>query len=1200
MANPRLFVLDMKFKSRWKMNALQTVLGVAFVLYYISMCCEASTKCGSSVCDFGVCTNGTCRCLPGWTGQTCGHCVGRVRLTKEHGFISDGTGNYTVDSKCAWLVDTGERNQTIRFHLEEFATECGWDHIFIHDGDSAFSPLRAAYSGRMVVTNASHSVMESRSETVVYSGKAYVHFYSDAAYSIAGFNISYRFGECPKNCSGHGKCHTNATVEECVCTPGWGGSACDQLDCINSSSPCSIVCMCEQYPDRPDCVVRQRAGYWEPVGVENPPHPRTSHRSVVLDNFMWVVGGYNFNLTPFQTIIRYDFDKNIWESIQPLGGVIPANRFGHTLVGYQNNLYMYGGVIGGTVTDELYLFNTTSAGWTHLDMTSVHVSADNPWNLPVVVTGHTAHVVDDIMVVIFGHSPTYGYMHNVQEYSFASGGWKMVSPTGALVKGTYGHSSVYDEVSGLIYVFGGSSRETKDVKLSDQLIAYDARKKHWSLLKGSGSPRYLHSAVLLNDTLLVFGGNTHDTSEKYSTKCYSSDLLAYDMSLDCDYWKFLTPPSADTVEKLARYGHSSVVYKGEVYIFGGFSGVMMNDIYKYTPGNCTRIQDKTECETDHPGVQCKWSDGQCVLNINKTCPDISKHNCSEFRLCVDCHASLRECHWCENECSNKVCSGESPVMKSCKPEYSHRCNQIFNCELCKTENNCKWNGSNCNYVSPLNSTSHSSTSAKCSAPCDSHISCDNCTKAKCMWCTNLERCVETNSYTASFPYGICQEWSIGSNQCSKTMCGELKTCDECHSNPRCGWCNSPNNTGLGMCMEGGDSGDLEKNCPDKRWFFTSCPLCQCNGHSQCKNGTNNCVECQSYTTGPQCGRCKSGYFGDAKFGGYCKPCACNGQTDMCNTETGDCYCRTKGITGTRCERCDDGNKYHGNATTGTCYYTLATDYQYTFDLSKKSDTHLTQINFVNIPEAADRDVDFTVNCSSRAMINITWNSRSYPEEQLVMSPVACGFVKRKFEHKSYNFVSSENTTFRIYVYDFKTPFWLQLTISQQPQIDLAHFFLTFLSCFLGLMLLAALLWKFKQKYEMYRRRQRMVVELEQMASRPFASVSAEIEPKIDPYNGPGALAMKREPPDVKRKKIRSPNKPFPIAYEPLSGSKVAVISMLVRLPTGDEDFTPPGQCGLAIASALITLGNQRKPSLEKGDKSKLKKHTQLSHPDTCI
>lgn len=49
------------------------------------------------------------------------------------------------------------------------------------------------FSGRMVVNSVSHSVKERKSETAVHSGKAYVHFYSDAAYSIAGFNISYRY-----------------------------------------------------------------------------------------------------------------------------------------------------------------------------------------------------------------------------------------------------------------------------------------------------------------------------------------------------------------------------------------------------------------------------------------------------------------------------------------------------------------------------------------------------------------------------------------------------------------------------------------------------------------------------------------------------------------------------------------------------------------------------------------------------------------------------------------------------------------------------------------------------------------------------------------------------------------------------------------------------------------------------------------------
>jgi hypothetical protein len=48
-------------------------------------------------------------------------------------------------------------------------------------------------------------------------------------------------------------------------------------------------------------------------------------------------------------------------------------------------------------------------------------------------------------------------------------------------------------------------------------------------------------------------------------------------------------------------------------------------------------------------------------------------------------------------------------------------------------------------------------------------------------------------------------------------------------------------------------------------------------------------------------------------------------------------------------------------------------------------------------------------------------------------------------------------------------------------------------CFLALLLVAAILWKIKQKYDMYRRRQRLFVEMEQMASRAFSQVLVEIE-----------------------------------------------------------------------------------------------------------
>ena len=53
----------------------------------------------------------------------------------------------------------------------------------------------------------------------------------------------------------------------------------------------------------------------------------------------------------------------------------------------------------------------------------------------------------------------------------------------------------------------------------------------------------------------------------------------------------------------------------------------------------------------------------------------------------------------------------------------------------------------------------------------------------------------------------------------------------------------------------------------------------------------------------------------------------------------------------------------------------------------------------------------------------------------------------------------------------------------------------FSRCFLALLLIAAILWKIKQKYDRYRRRQRLFVEMEQVRGlsfrlRPSSIISA--------------------------------------------------------------------------------------------------------------
>lgn len=115
------------------------------------------------------------------------------RLTEPTGNIHDCIGNYTADVKCSWLIESNP-NSTIRMHVEQFATECGWDHMYIYDGDSVEAPLLAVFSGLM---HKDGYHIRRVPEVIARSGSALLHFYSDVAYNMSGFNISYKINACP-------------------------------------------------------------------------------------------------------------------------------------------------------------------------------------------------------------------------------------------------------------------------------------------------------------------------------------------------------------------------------------------------------------------------------------------------------------------------------------------------------------------------------------------------------------------------------------------------------------------------------------------------------------------------------------------------------------------------------------------------------------------------------------------------------------------------------------------------------------------------------------------------------------------------------------------------------------------------------------------------------------------------------------------
>uniref|UniRef100_A0A673IQF3 Attractin-like n=2 Tax=Cyprinidae TaxID=7953 RepID=A0A673IQF3_9TELE len=1182
-------------------------------------------------------------------------------LTGPSGYLSDGPGNYKYKTKCTWLIE-GQPNSILRLRFEHFATECSWDHLYVYDGDSIYSPILAAFSGLIVPESYSN---ETVPEVVAQSGFALLHFFSDAAYNLTGFNVSYRLNMCPNNCSDRGECRVGNSSDsvQCECEVGWKGEACDVPYCSSDcGSPlrgrCDSAakrCQCKPGWQGLDCsiTVPANVSFWTREEYSGHGLVRASHKAVVHEDVMWVIGGHMFNYTHYQMVTAFNISSQSWMSLNRSVNSV-TGRYGHSLSLHEDQIYMYGGKIDstGNVTSELWVFHTWNQSWVLLNPRAKEQYA---------VVGHSAHTVqlhpdrsEPVILVVFGHCPLYGYISQVQQYNIVKNTWSVLETRGALVQGGYGHSSVYDPQTRSIYIHGGyKAFSANKYGLAGDLYRYDVDKRMWLILRDSGFFRYLHTAVIVDGNMLVFGGNTHnDTSMSHGAKCFSSDFITY--SIACDEWIVL--PHPDLHHDVNRFGHSAVYHNGVMYVYGGFNSLMLSDVLRFTPASCAAFSEQLECVTAVPGVKCVWNSttstcmswdtaaphdteslrntcsprgGKFLFQINSVLFELSMHQrIKKIIICTKMSGStsifniiitlttqkkvqfskavitpwvglrkINVSYWCWEDMSPFTNStlqwlpGEPSDAGFC----GFLAEPTFNGLKAATCVN-SVNGSLCERP-----TNHSVK--QCRTPCALRSSCSECTSgsSECMWCSNTRQCVDSNAYVASFPYGQCMEWYT-MNSCPPENCSGYKTCGHCLDQPGCGWCTDPSNTGRGQCIEGSYRGPIQtlfhapsssgpslipapqpmlnvSLCPlegSYNWSFIQCPACQCNGHSSCVN-ESVCERCEDLTTGKQCESCISGYYGDPTNGGSCQSCKCNGHASMCNSNNGKCFCTTKGIKGDRCHLCEVENRYQGNPLKGTCYYTLLIDYQFTFSLSQEDDRYYTAINFVATPDEQNRDLDMFINASKNFNLNITWATSfaagtQAGEEIPIVSRSNIKEFKDSFSNEKFDFRSNANITFYVYVSNFTWPVKIQIAFSQHSNfMDLVQFFVTFFSCFLSLLLVAAVVWKIKQSCWASRRREVIIFNQKKLRN--------------------AALNTEQQTMSV----------PKPIALEPCFGNKAAVLSIFVRLPRGPGGIPPPGQSGLAVASALVDVSQQMCLGYkEKSGGLRSRKQQPLAQPATCI
>lgn len=260
---------------------------------------------------------------------------------------------------------------------------------------------------------------------------------------------------------------------------------------------------------------------------------RGYHTSVVFDNKMWVIGGFN---STRRNDVWYSEDGVTWT--EATASAPWAGRMGHTSVVFDNKIWVIGGFSGSFRNDVWY--SEDGVNWTQ-------ATAAAEWSARCY---HTSVVFDNKIWVIGGYD---GTERNDVWFSTDGANWTLATDTAQWSARDSHTSIVFD---GKIWVLGGTNVDMGDVWYSIDGINWTrANSQTW--WSGSG-----HTSVVFDNKMWVIGG------EGYSHSIwYSSDGDTWHQTIDPAPWS-------------ARGYHTSVVFNNRIWVIGGIDAIgLRNDVW---------------------------------------------------------------------------------------------------------------------------------------------------------------------------------------------------------------------------------------------------------------------------------------------------------------------------------------------------------------------------------------------------------------------------------------------------------------------------------------------------------------------------------------------------------------------------------------------------------------------------------------------
>lgn len=257
-------------------------------------------------------------------------------------------------------------------------------------------------------------------------------------------------------------------------------------------------------------------------------------------------------------------------------------RVNHAAVVVEDKIYSFGGYCTGDSYRrrrpmDIHVLNTCNFRWIALPVPKQNDPKSSC--VPYQRYGHTA-VAYGSNIFVWGGRNDEAACNVLFCFDTKTLQWSRPQVTGIIPAARDGHSACI--INHCMYVFGGFEEEMD--RFSQDVHALDFHTMRWSYIITQGEPpsyRDFHTATPLANRMYIFGGRGDLYGPYHSQEeIYSRDI----MYLDTHTGMWHKPITHGDIP-VGRRSHSAFAYKGHLYIFGGYNGLMdehFNDLYRFS------------------------------------------------------------------------------------------------------------------------------------------------------------------------------------------------------------------------------------------------------------------------------------------------------------------------------------------------------------------------------------------------------------------------------------------------------------------------------------------------------------------------------------------------------------------------------------------------------------------------------------------